>query len=69
MNIKSRGFVLTLDQEEERFIDKLIDFINNIESQILDSDALIPDDLLAILTDLRDNACKLKNNEFYDEGD
>lgn len=69
MNIKSRGFVLTLDQEEERFIDKLIDFINNIESQILDSDALIPDDLLAILADLRDNACKLKNNEFYDEGD
>lgn len=69
MNIKSRGFVLTLDQEEENFVNKIIDFVDDLEHEIFESNALVPDDLQAIFTDLKDNACKLRDNEFYDEGD
>lgn len=69
MNIKSRGFVLTLDQEEENFVNKIIDFVDDLEHEIFESNALVPDDLQAILTDLKDNARKLRDNEFYDEGD
>ena len=69
MNIKSRGFILTLDQEEENFVNKIIDFVDSLENEIFESDALPPDDLQAILTDLRDNARKLRDNEFYDEGE
>lgn len=68
MNIKSRGFVLTLDQEEENFVNKIIDFVDDLEHEIFESNAF-PDDLQAILTDLKDNARKLRDNEFYDEGD
>ena len=44
-------------------------FCVSLEKEIFNSDALAPDDLLAILTDLRDNACKLRDNEFYDKGE
>ncbi len=69
MNIKSRGFVFSLDQEEKQFIKQIIDFVISIEDELCDSSAIVPDDLLAILTDLKDNARKLKENEFYSDGD
>ena len=69
MNIKSRGFVLTLDQKEENFVNTIIDFVDDLEHEIFESDALVPNDLQSILTDLKDNARKLRDNEFYDEGD
>lgn len=69
MNIVARGYSISLNNEEERFVNKIIDFVDGLEKEIFDSGALPPDDLLAILTDLRDNACKLRDTEFYDEGD
>ena len=69
MNIVARGYSMSLNKEEENFVNKIIDFIDNLEKEIFESGALPPDDLQAILTDLRDNACKLRDNEFYDEGD
>lgn len=69
MKIKSRGFVFSLDQEEEQFIEQVIDFVINIEDELFESSAIVPDDLLAVLTDLKDSARKLKENEFYSDGD
>lgn len=69
MNIVARGYSISLNKEEEDFTNKIVDFVDNLEREIFMSGALAPDDLQAILTDLRDNACKLRDNEFYDEGE
>lgn len=69
MNIVARGYSMSLNKEEENFVNKIIDFVDSLEKEIFESGALPPDDLQAILTDLRDNACKLRDNEFYDEGE
>lgn len=69
MNIVSRGYSMSLNKEEENFVDKIIDFIDSLEKEILDSGALPPNDLQTVLSNLRYNAYILKNNEFYDEGE
>lgn len=69
MNIVSRGYSMSLNKEEENFVDKIIDFIDSLEKEILDSGALPSNDLQTVLSNLRYNAYILKNNEFYDEGE
>ncbi len=69
MIIVPRGYSISLNQEEENFVDKIIDFVDGLEKEILDSGALPSDDLQKVLSALRYNAYVLKNNEFYDEGE
>lgn len=69
MNIVARGYSFLLNNEEEKFCNKIIDFVDGLEKEILDSGALPPDDLQTVLSDLRRNAYTLRDNEFYDEGE
>lgn len=69
MNIVKRGYIISLNQEEEAFTNKIVDFVDQLEKEIFESGAFPPDDLQVILNLLRDNACKLRDNEFYDEGE
>ena len=69
MNIVARGYSISLNKEEENFTNKIVDFVDKLEKEIFESGALAPDDLQTVLNDLRDNACKLRDNEFYDEGE
>lgn len=69
MNIVSRGYNFSLDKEEEAFANKIVDFVDKLEKEILESGAFAPDDLQSVLNELRDNACILRDSEFYDEGD
>ena len=69
MNIVSRGYRISLNIEEENFANKIIDFVDKLEKEIFEAGALPPDDLQTVLNDLRNNVCKLRDNEFYDEGE
>ena len=69
MNIVARGYSISLNKEEENFTNKIVDFVDKLEKEIFESGALPPIDLTVVLEALRDNACKLRDNEFYDEGE